>query len=59
MPVTFHIGDQIDADSTDAVLDFVQEQVNNGADVNDLIASMLCCISAILEASDIEDDNVH
>ena len=59
MPVTFHIGDQIDADSTDAVLDFVEEQVNNGANVNDLIASMLCCISAILEASDIEDDNVH
>jgi len=59
MPVTFHIGDQIDGDSTDAVLDFVQEQVNNGADVDDLIASMLCCISAILESSDIEGDNVH
>ena len=59
MTVTFHIGDQIDGDSTDAVLDFVQEQVNNGADVDDLIASMLCCISAILEGEQIETESMN
>jgi len=59
MPVTFHIGDQIEADSTDAVMDFVQEQVENGADVDDLIASMLCCVAAILEASDVEDERLQ
>lgn len=59
MTVTLHIGDQIDGDSTDAVLDFVQEQVNNGADVDDLIASMLCCISAILESEKIETESMN
>lgn len=59
MPVTFHIGDQIGGDSTDAVLDFVEEQVNNGADIDDLIASMLCCISAILEGEQIETESMN
>jgi len=59
MAVTFHIGDQIEADRTDAVMDFVQEQVDNGADVDDLIASMLCCVAAILEASDAEGERMQ
>lgn len=50
MAVVIHIDDKNSSSSTDAVLDFVEACVEGGADIDDIIASMLCAVSAILEA---------
>jgi len=55
MAVVIHIDDNIAANSTDAVLDFVEACVEEGADIDDIIASMLCAVSAILESQAIDE----
>lgn len=54
MAVVIHIDDNIKADSTEAVLDFVEACVEEGADIDDIIAAMLCAVSAILESQAID-----
>ena len=49
MSVIIRIDDDASAESTDLVLDFVEAMVEEGYDPNDLVASMLCAVSAIME----------
>ena len=50
MSVIIEIDDDVQAESIDLVMDFVSASLKQGIDKNDLIASMLCAVSAILEA---------
>lgn len=50
MSVVIHIDDNLQAESTDMVMDFLEAMVDEGYDLNDLVAAMLCCVSAIMEA---------
>jgi len=59
MSIVIHIGEDIRADSTDTVLDFIEACVEEGADIDDLVASMLCAISAILESEAINKESMN
>ena len=54
MTVVIHIDDNLQAESTDIVMDFLEAMVDEGYDMNDLIAAMLCCVSAVMEAEVID-----
>jgi hypothetical protein len=55
MSVMIHIDDKLQAESTDMVMDFLEAMVDEGYDLNDLVAAMLCCVSAIMEAEVIDE----
>jgi hypothetical protein len=50
MTVVIHVDDKLQAESTDLVIDFLEAMVEEGYDMRDLVAAMLCCVSAALEA---------
>jgi len=54
MSVVIHINDNLQSDSTDLVMDFLEAMIDEGYDVNDLVAAMLCCVSAVMEAEVID-----
>jgi len=54
MGMTIHLGDNVEADGTDRILDCLEQLVTEGYDMDDLIVSMLCCIAAITEAENEE-----
>lgn len=41
------------------LMDFVEARVNEGTDVDDIVASMLCAVSAILEAQAIDKEGIQ
>ena len=54
MAMTIHLGDNVEADGTDRILDCLEQLVAEGYDMDDLVVSMLCCIAAITEADNEE-----
>jgi len=54
MAMTIHLGDNVEADGTDRILDCLEQLVAEGYDMDDLVVSMLCCIAAIAEADGME-----
>ncbi len=54
MTVELFIEDDITGSVTDEAMEFIQDQLDNGVSVDDLIGSMLCCIAAILEHDNME-----
>ena len=55
MGITIHIDGEVQSDSIDVVMDFVEACVNKGMDLDDVMASMLCAVSAILEAEVVDE----
>ena len=54
MSVVIHIDDNLQSDSTDLVLDFVEAMTQQGYELDDLVAAMLCAVSEIVEAQSID-----
>jgi hypothetical protein len=59
MSVVIHIDDNIQTESIDLVMDFVEACVDEGEDVDDIVASMLCAVSAILESQAIDKEGMQ
>ena len=59
MAMTIHLGDNVEADGTDLILDCLEQLVAEGYDMDDLVVSMLCCIAAIAEADGLEDTQLQ
>ena len=59
MSVVIHIDDKLQAESTDMVMDFLEAMVDEGYDLNDLVAAMLCCVSAVMEVEAIDESRIQ
>lgn len=53
--ITVHIDNSAQAASTDRVLDFVEECINEGLELDDIIASMLCTVAVLIEAESTDE----
>jgi len=58
MSVVIHIDDNLQSGSTDLVLDFVEAMTQQGYELDDLVAAMLCAVSAIAEAQSIDQAEI-
>ena len=50
MTIIIEIDQGVEPDSIDLVMDFVEACYNQGVELDDIIASLLCAASALLEA---------
>lgn len=57
MTIIIEIDEGVEPDSIDLVMDFVEACHNRGIEFDDIISSMLCAVSALLEARD--TDGLH
>jgi hypothetical protein len=57
MTIIIEIDEGVEPDSIDLVMDFVEACAAQGMEIDDIIASMLCAVSALLEVKD--TDGLH
>jgi hypothetical protein len=57
MTIIIEIDEGVEPDSIDLVMDFVEACAAQGMEIDDIVASMLCAVSALLEVKD--TDGLH
>lgn len=50
MTIIIQIDEDVEAESIDLVMDFVEACCERGIEMDDIISSMLCAVSALIEA---------